>query len=201
MCPPKAGACCVRVTQFGEYGHTINRQEGTRSLPLLTLAHFLLLLLWSSVYFLSIRAMHGPGLFLVASTWVWICYLGGGRYFSAVEAIPLSGCPDMGKVRQGRHRSLCIARRHTVSIFLNEGPECPVGKVHSGALVALDPLLISASGSYSAHVVKGAPGGLIIDSCSFLFTEIICILDGDPWQLQLRRRTSRFGTQGQRFCS
>lgn len=52
------------------------------------------------------------------------------------------------------------------SIFLDEGPKCPIGNGQSDAPVALEPPLhVSASGSDSPHVGVCAPGVLTIDSC------------------------------------
>lgn len=55
-----------------------------------------------------------------ASTRVRVCYPGG--------ALVLEGLPDMGNVRQGRRRSLSVARKRALwAVFLDKGPQCSVG--------------------------------------------------------------------------
>uniref|UniRef100_A0A3P9C179 Zinc finger protein 106 n=1 Tax=Maylandia zebra TaxID=106582 RepID=A0A3P9C179_9CICH len=76
----------------------INRQGGTRSLPLLQLSRSLLL--WCSVHFLTLRATHVPGHLNLGRT-----FSPGGSSGERMEVTPFNSGSDLGSIWRGANRS------------------------------------------------------------------------------------------------
>ena len=162
----------------------INKQGGTRSLPLLKLSHSLLL--WCSAHFLSLRATHVPG------------HLNLGPH------LPSRGGP---LVREWRLHLLVVAQiwdrfgRAEVDLFASRAnTHCPLffSITDHNAPLGMDALahtwpntLLYAfppSGNDFVCSGEGVPAGALPDpGGSSWYAEIICLLVARPWQLPLRR--------------
>ncbi len=102
--PRSRGASCH--SQDGQYGGVshINRQGGSRSRTLDRLARHLLL--WSQDKFLSLRAVHVPGVLNLAADFLSRQKLKPGEWMLK----PSDGIPDLGSVWQSGGGPLCFSR-------------------------------------------------------------------------------------------
>ncbi len=106
----------VRTDNMAVVSH-INRQGGSRSRTLDRLARHLLL--WSQDKFLSLRAVHVPGVLNLAADFLSRQKLKGG-----MDVEPSDGIPDLGSVWQSGGGPLCFSRVIPVpALVLPEFPD------------------------------------------------------------------------------
>ncbi len=106
----------VRTDNMAVVSH-INRQGGSRSRTLDRLARHLLL--WSQDKFLSLRAVHVPGVLNLAAD-----FLSRQKLTDGMDVEPSDGIPDLGSVWQSGGGPLCFSRVIPVpALVLPEFPD------------------------------------------------------------------------------
>ncbi len=176
----------VRTDNMAVVSH-INRQGGSRSRTLDRLARRLLL--WSQDKFLSLRAVHVPGVLnLVADSVKTEAQAGG------MDVEPSDGIPDLGSVWQSGGGPLCFSRVIPVpALVLPEFPDDSGHRCVRPPMAECQSVRVSANKADSGSTMQSEG-----ERCRLLliapfwpsqtwFSELTPLLYRPPWEIPIRR--------------